>query len=476
MDASVEGIHYLLNKPLKATDKWTSKAFRGLKNALQRIKDPSTYLNIDTYRRAVKDINRVVEKSVESDRIKVSLGDYTDKRLSPLSINDLLYAARHFQENPFYPYFSKRLSGFLQHNGKLLFGFSINYLSQVLTAFAMMGFLKNVNPTVEIIAGGGLITSWMKRYKGLRCFQGVIDHMVPGPGEIPLLNMVGVKPERAFYTPSFNNFPWDSYLSPGYVVPYNTSTGCYWRRCRFCPEVAERTGYQQITKDEVREDLSKLRGEINPALFHITDNAISPNMLLSLTKNRIDTPWYGFVRPTKELTDTAFLEALKRSGCVMLKLGIESGSQDVLDMMNKGCDIKTISYVLKALHNAGIGTYVYLLFGTPWETEDKARETLDFVVEHERFIDFLNLAIFNLPVNSGEAEGIYTDDFYEGDLTLYKDFKHPKGWGRKEVRSFLDNVFKKEPSIRGILKRHPFFFSSNHAPFFVIHSRKGNVL
>ena len=41
-------------------------------------------------------------------------------------------------------------------------------------------------------------------------------------------------------------------------------------------------------------------------------------------------PWYGFVRVTRRLADEDFCRALKLSGCVMLKLGLESGDQGVL--------------------------------------------------------------------------------------------------------------------------------------------------
>jgi radical SAM superfamily enzyme YgiQ (UPF0313 family) len=65
------------------------------------------------------------------------------------------------------------------------------------------------------------------------------------------------------------------------------------------------------------------------------------------------------------LTDDDFCLALKKSRCVMLKLGIESGDQGVLDQLNKGIDLLTVSAVLKSLKRAGIATYVYLLFRTP---------------------------------------------------------------------------------------------------------------
>ena len=151
----------------------------------------------------------------------------------------------------------------------------------------------------------------------------------------------------------------------------------------------------------------------------------------------------------------------------MLKLGIESGSQKVLENMQKGIDLRQVSEALKVLHEAGIATYVYLLFGTPSESLTEARETLDFARLHHQEITFLNLAIFNLPVGSLEADGLEITDRHQGDLSLYHDFRHPLGWNRREIRHFLASEFKRQPLILPILQRDPPFFTSNHAAFFV---------
>ena len=152
----------------------------------------------------------------------------------------------------------------------------------------------------------------------------------------------------------------------------------------------------------------------------------------------------------------------------MLKLGLESGSEKVLNYMGKGVDLNLISHVLNTLKKAKIGTYIYLLFGTPSEDLYEAEKTLDFITFTGDKIDFLNLSIFNLPFCKDQALSLETKDFYEGDLTLYKDFIHPKGWGRGEVRRFLDKEFKKHPVLSRILKRNPPLFTSNHAPFFLM--------
>jgi radical SAM superfamily enzyme YgiQ (UPF0313 family) len=141
----------------------------------------------------------------------------------------------------------------------------------------------------------------------------------------------------------------------------------------------------------------------------------------------------------------------------MLKLGLESGDQGVLDKMQKGVDLKTASQALKTLKKAGIATYVYLIFGTPEESLHEARKTLTFVAAHCETISYLNLAIFNMPLYGAEAAEFETNSFYEGDLSLYTDFVHPKGWGRKHVRQFLENEFNKHGAVSGIIKKHRHF-------------------
>jgi radical SAM superfamily enzyme YgiQ (UPF0313 family) len=151
----------------------------------------------------------------------------------------------------------------------------------------------------------------------------------------------------------------------------------------------------------------------------------------------------------------------------MLQIGVESGDQNVLDSMRKGFDLEMSSAVLKTLKKAGIATYVYLLFGTPSETIHEARKTLNLTIKHSDQIEYLNLAIFNLPAHGPEAKELDTGDFYEGDLSLYRSFFHPRGWNRNAVRQFLNKEFKRHPAVAAILRKIPLLFTSNHAPFFV---------
>ncbi|MBP6940889.1 MAG: radical SAM protein [Syntrophorhabdaceae bacterium] len=469
LDANIEGILSLIDNAPSGADRWTQRAGRNSARNLAGIKDRSLYDSFAGYRRVVGEICRLLDVSAAPYSVKMSVADYRYRKGSPVKSRDLLFAAEHPEENPFHKYFEKRLGGLLQGEDCSMAGLSLNYLSQALTAFAMIGFIKKRFPSLKIVLGGGLITSWMKSAAWRNPFSGLVDHCVAGPGEAPLLSLLGREPQgNVHYQPDFRGFSVDDYMAPGFVLPYAASTGCYWGRCSFCPERAEGNRYTQVSPHAVTAELNRIVSDTKPVLIHLVDNAISPAVLRALVKDRPGVPWYGFVRVTDDLLDPDFCSALRRSGCAMLKLGIESGDQGVLDAMQKGVGLSQVSRVLKSLAKAGIATYAYLLFGTPYEAEREARATLNFVAKHSQYITFMNVAIFNLPVNSPDSRGLELKTFYEGDLSLYTDFVHPKGWDRRTARAFLDREFKKDPAIRQVIQRQPPFFTSNHAAFFCL--------
>jgi hypothetical protein len=475
-DANLEGLLCLAGAAVagRATglDTWTSRALRNCAGNIRSLRDMRLYRSADRYRRAVKDLNRVLERSVDVSRFTLGLANYQDCRLSPVRSRDLLAAAEAPEANPFYPFFSRRLEALIAEKQPRVVGFSINYLSQALCAFAMMGFIRRAFPGLDIVCGGGLVTSWLRRPCRHDCFGGLIDRLVAGPGEEALLRLAGVD-ERpaAHYTPCYEQLPVSDYLSPGAILPYSGASGCFWNRCSFCPEKAEGGCYTPVGIRQAREDLSLLSARMNPSMIHLLDNAVSPALMRSLLDDPPGAAWYGFARITGDLADPDYCMALKRSGCAMLKLGIESGDQAVLDRMNKGVDLGDAARALKALKQAGIATYVYLLFGSPEEDLEGARKTLAFTARHAGEIGFLNLAIFNMPVGSASYGELRRSDFYEGDLSLYTDFERSDGWDRRAVRRFIEREFRKDRAVADILGNEPPFFTSNHAAFF--QSRRG---
>ncbi|MBI5484196.1 MAG: radical SAM protein [Deltaproteobacteria bacterium] len=464
LDANLEGQLWMLEQAPTAHDTWTRRAFKGRGDNLAALRDTKTYQTPDRYGRAVSDLNRLLSVSSRQQSAVVGLSDYQHSSLSPLRSADLIAAAAKPESNPFYPYFSRRLPEML--GGISTIGVSLNYLSQALSAFAMIGYIRKYFPGLKIVLGGGLVTSWMQRPDWSNPFGELADQMISGPGEQLLLELLGVREAaKQHIIPDYSALPLEEYLAPGLILPYSAAGGCWWNRCSFCPERAEGNIYHPIAVKQALADLKLLTALHRPALIHILDNAISPALLRGLLENPHGAPWYGFARIDEQLADPDFCLALKRSGCSMLKLGLESGDQGVLDKMQKGIDLATAARVLSSLHRAGIAVYCYLLFGTPGETESEARRTLDFVVRHHQAITFLNLALFNMPLYADEAAIYGTEPFYAGDLSLYTGFQHPSGWNRKSVRSFLETEFKRHPAIAAIIRNDPPQFTSNHAAF-----------
>jgi len=469
LDANLEGQMFLLAAPSFGTDTWSLRASRNLNDNLAALRTPELYQSPSRYRRAVADVNRVLEQTGKRHYLALSLANYQEQGLSPLSSADLLRAAENPEANIFFPYFAARLPVLIEETRPALIGISLNYLSQAPTTFAMVGFLKKRYPGLPIVLGGGLVTSWLRNPAWDNPFAGLIDHCLAGPGEEALVRLLSKDFSPRLQTPSYSGLPLTEYLAPGLILPYAASSGCYWNRCLFCPEKAEGNPYLQIPPATVLADIANLNAAtqpIQPALLHFLDNAVSPALMQALAANPPGLDWYGFARITPLLAEADFCRALRRSGCRMLKLGLESGDQSVLDAMTKGQDLALIEKVLHALAEAGIATYIYLLFGTPSESLAEARQTLDFVVRHHAAITFLNLAVFNMPIGSPEATSVMRSEFYGGDLSLYTDFEHPKGWSRKEIRRFLDQEFKRHPAIAPILRLDPPIFTSNHAAFF----------
>ena len=478
-DANLEGQLYLLSATQSPADTWSKRACKNIQANLEALRNPALYENSARYERAVRDVNRVLAQSCNKTGINISLADFQDAELSPHQSADLLLAAKEYKRNIFFPFYQKHLPTLLDDYSEEWIGISLNYLSQALPAFALTGYLKKKYPLLNIVIGGGLITSWLRSPGWTNPFMNLFDEMIAGQGELPLLEVLtkNKTPDPIYHSPDYTDLPLDEYMASGLILPYSASTGCYWNRCSFCPEKAEGNPYSKLSSNRCMEDLRNLVDRFNPILIHLLDNAVAPSLMRRIIQEPLGSNWYGFARVTPDLSDPAFCEDLKKSGCVMLKLGIESGSQKILDAMDKGIDLELVEKALTALYQAGIATYVYLLFGTPSESITEARQTLEFTVRNAKAITYLNLAVFNLPRNSAETDSLMLKDFSSGDLGLYFDFHHPKGWDRKAVRHFLATEFKTDPEIRPILQRDPPFFTSNHAPLLLtLFRKKGSSL
>ncbi len=76
--------------------------------------------------------------------------------------------------------------------------------------------------------------------------------------------------------------------------------------------------------------------------------------------------------------DVETLKLLKKAGCTLLSVGIESGCQDILDKMGKRTTIEQIENAVSMINKTGIQIYAYYVIGLPWETKETIEETYKF--------------------------------------------------------------------------------------------------
>jgi len=82
--------------------------------------------------------------------------------------------------------------------------------------------------------------------------------------------------------------------------------------------------------------------------------------------------------PTRvDLVDRELLLAMSRAGCVRLRFGIESGSEELLKMMKKESDIGVIRDAIVQAKKANISTFGYFIVGYLGESVEQFNETLD---------------------------------------------------------------------------------------------------
>ncbi len=474
LDLNVELFDILLGpgpEDLPEGDAFSRRALRHRAASLALLRSPRATHDPARYRSAISHLGRLLWlRTDREDGLRITLTDCHHPRLSPLRSRDLVAAAAAPEPRGPEEHMARVILDRIRRDSPRWVGLSMNYLSQVLPTMAIVGLLRRCCPGLPVVVGGSMVTAWAPRIRENPGLRALVDQWIPGPGEEPLARLLapGALPRAGLARPIFEGFPWGLYLSPRRVVPFLTARGCYWGRCRFCPESllggAFRPAPARETLDLVRDSLRRS----GASWVHFMDDAIPPSMLKALAQEALGARWFGFVRFEASLLDAAHVRRLRGAGCRMLQLGLESGSQRVLDAMNKGIRLDVASRILRILHEEGIGTYVYAMFGMPGETVEDARRTLDFLSVHAPWIDFLNCAVMNLPHGEAPVEGLRRVPFSpEEDLSLYTDFRCPAGMDRRQARGFLQRELRRHPAVAPILRRDPPAFTSSHAPFFL---------
>ena len=163
-----------------------------------------------------------------------------------------------------------------------------------------------------------------------------------------------------------------------------TARGCPYH-CSWCSaEVFGHTHRQRSPEDVVNEMLW-LKQQYDPDIMWISDDVLTINRKWSLRffkevkAREAAHPFECLSRA--DLVDGEILEGLSQSGCFRIWYGAESGSQKILDSMEKGTRVEQVREACRLTQEKGMQAGFFILLGYPEETTADIRMTIDFLKE-----------------------------------------------------------------------------------------------
>jgi anaerobic magnesium-protoporphyrin IX monomethyl ester cyclase len=280
--------------------------------------------------------------------------------------------------------------------------------------------VKACDPEIPVIAGGMLVKRLLDPAEGLSpqalrsfaAFHGKVDAFVVevqgeqslvkllqayrngnGLGEVPNLAFYDNKSKMRFTPRQTETLPmdhtaiaWDK-IPKDYLrntLPVTNSRGCFYR-CRFCT-------YHWLFPQVHYKSLEVLKGELRRIqglgfVKHVrfTDDNFTAkkkrfkDVLEMMVEEDFDFGWSAYARASALSSELVGL--MKASGCEFVDLGIESGSQAILDNMDKRLNREQALQAIKMLNDHGIYSRGSFIIGYPGETEETFSDTVEFINE-----------------------------------------------------------------------------------------------
>lgn len=224
------------------------------------------------------------------------------------------------------------------------------------------------------------------------CKDGV-KHQNPNPPFVPQ-SEIDKSPhpykyakELGFDMSLYKGYANTSVYGKGHYASVITSRGCVYK-CTFCleAEVFNRTFRYHSAKYvyDMLLDCEKLGAKE----FYFMDSEWSTARLRNMELMKIiindkkDWRWECLSRSTDFSYNTInYPKAMKKSGCVSIGMGVESGSDETLKRIKKSATKDSYRMAFKILRDVGIERRASFMMGYPWETEKDLYDTIDFAIE-----------------------------------------------------------------------------------------------
>tara|TARA_R110000744_G_scaffold328646_1_gene434215 strand:- start:2476 stop:4641 length:2166 start_codon:yes stop_codon:yes gene_type:complete len=321
-------------------------------------------------------------------------------------------------------------------------GFSLYYCNKEPTDYVIKEIKKQLPNVVCVIGGPNTHYSYFKP-------DPWYDIVINGEGEQPLLTLLNQMEAKSKInaTETINNtkiirqdekerFDLDNLPFPDYsdfpMGSYNfangalcaISRGCI-AKCTFCEET-HYYKYRQRTAVSVFEEIEHMYYTYGTDCFYFTDSLVNGNLnelrafAEGIIASDMKIKWTGYARCDGRMDDE-YYRILAASGCVALNYGTESGSQEVLDSMDKKVTIEEMEANFRTGHKHGVGAMTNWIIGYPVETPRMFEDSLTFLWRNR------NNSLVTIGTGSGFSVGVDTivgQNFDKFNLMPYYYYDH----------------------------------------------------
>lgn len=163
------------------------------------------------------------------------------------------------------------------------------------------------------------------------------------------------------------------------TISVSTQRGCPYT-CKWCSTAVYGQSYRRRPAKKVVEELQLIRKEYNPDSIWFVDDVFSVShkwireFHAEVTKKNVIIPFECITR-AERLNDEV-LKLLKEAGCFRIWIGAESGSQKIIDKMDRRVDVNVVRDTIQLANKIGIETGTFIMVGYPTETEADIYETI----------------------------------------------------------------------------------------------------
>ena len=179
-----------------------------------------------------------------------------------------------------------------------------------------------------------------------------------------------------------------------------------------------------------------------------------------LIEEKINITWMGNARFDDKLT-FEFLQKMYKAGCRELLFGMESGSPDVLKLMNKKNDININRRIVRDAKRAGILPFVYVITGFPNENPEDFLQTIHFLADNNKEIVDFSFGFLYISQNNNifERQEEFGIRFYEEELNsavdngikrIYTKSDNPNFNDGHKRAMIIDSIFRVYKTNRNV--------------------------